>query len=152
MSSSIHFAGVPTKPDVDRMQSVFGVPDEGRLITYEEIEQVIGCKYRSNRFTSVVNAWRKSLESKHQVILGCDPGKGVYRLNPDDRLDLSGSKLRSGFRSVGKSGRIVAFTERARLSPENQRAADHITRVVSSVKLAIATAAKQIDLPDLSKR
>lgn len=152
MSDALYFSGVPTKPDVDRLQSAFGVPEEGKLITYDEIGQVIGCKYRTSRFSCITNAWRRSLETKHQVILGCVPGKGFFRLNPDDRVDLSGSKTRSGFRSIGKAGRIVACTDRNRLSPENQRAADHVCRVVASVKLAIATASKQIDLPDISKK
>lgn len=149
--SNLFQGGVPTKPDVDKLREKFGVPKEGAVITWKQIEDVIGCKKGSSRFATVVDAWRKAMDREHQLIFGPVRGQGLKALPPDDRIELSSQKRKSGIRMVGRSFKIATFTDRNRLTPENQRVQDHILRSAAAIKLAVATAAKGIDLPSLEK-
>lgn len=150
--STIHFTGVPTAPDVRRLRDKFGVPDEGKLITYESLEETLGYKRDSVRFRTVVYAWRRALESEHSALMEAVPSKGLVRMTPDERVEHSDGKKKSGLRAIGRAVRIVAFTDRARLTPENQHLADHLTKCGAAIKLAIATASKPEKLPELAKK
>lgn len=148
----ICIAGIPTAPDVDRLEKEFGIPEEGVLIPWEAIEAACGSSRGEHRFATVVTAWRRRLSNKHNVILGPVPGKGLVRLNANERIELAVSKRQSGFRFIGKSVRISTMTDKSRLTPENLRAAEHNERVASAIKLAIGTAAKPQELPSIGKK
>lgn len=147
--AKIFFSGVPTKPDVEKLRDALKIPEEGVLIPWERFESVLGFKRTTHRFSTVLQAWRRGLESEHQIIMGAVSGKGLMRLAPNDRIEHGAAKTRRGVRQIGRGARIVLFTDRSRLTPENQKAADHLTRCATAMKLAMATAAKEISLPSL---
>lgn len=140
----LYFRGVPTKPDVDKLRAVFGVPGEDVLITYDSIAEVIGSPRGSSRFHTVMNAWRNALEVEHKIVMRAEPGKGLVAMPPNDLVCTSvrqtACKMRQAARWVGRS--IIA--DRKRLTPENKRAADHLAKVGAALKLAAATAAPQL--------
>jgi len=53
--------GVPTDIDVERLAARWGIPDEGVVIPYAEVAEAIGQPHGSNRYRSVVSAWRRRL-------------------------------------------------------------------------------------------
>jgi hypothetical protein len=150
-ASNLFLGGTPTKLDVDKLRDKFGVPKEGDVITFDDLESVLSVSRRTFRFKTVLNAWRKALDREHNVVFGPDRGKGLICLPPNERIELSLHKSRIGVRMVGRAGRIASCTDRARLTPENQRAADHMERSVAAIKLALATSAKAVKLPSLEK-
>lgn len=148
-ASNLFLGGVPTKPDVDKLREAFGVPAEGTLLPWKSIESACGLKRGTHRFTTVVVAWRKALDREHNVILGPCQGKGLVCLPPNERVQLSAGKVKSGVRMVGRGARISATSDRSRMSPESQATADHINRMSASIRLALATESKGSTLPSL---
>lgn len=153
MSAKLFLGGVPTKPDVDRLRQVFGVPEVGNLIRYDAIEDAIGCKRQSDRFKTVVWAWRRAMKSEHRVIMAADPGKGLVRLDDDGKAELACAMDTRGFRQVRRAFGVAQITDRSRLSDDNRRALDHLDRRNASIRLALATGGdKKAALPDIEKK
>lgn len=150
-ASNLFLGGVPTKPDVEKLRKHYGVPKEGVVIRFDEMEELLAMNRRTFRFKTVLNSWRKAMDREHNVVFGPERGVGLVALPPNGRVELGAHKFRFGSRMIGRAGRIVATTDSARLTPENQRAADHITRTVSSIKLAMVTSSKPQALPSLEK-
>lgn len=150
--NGVFLGGVPTKPDVDKLRETYGVPDENTGIPYAAIENLIGCKKGSFRFQTVVNAWRKSLVREHHVVLSPDRGIGLIRLTENGKAELAVSTESKGFRAIRKASVIANITVRSKLSEENRTAIDHLNHRNAALRLAMATAAKQIELPDPEKK
>ena len=144
-------AGIPTLPDVDNLHARFGIPQEGVVIKWTEIESVLACGRTTCRFKTVVDAWRKSLEKKHGFALVAERGVGLVRPIPDTYVETAGTKARSAMRFIGRSIKFVGMADRNRLSDQNKKAADHFTRLGANIQLAALSAAKGIALPSLEK-
>lgn len=152
MSNNLVFnSGVPTEPDVRKLMDAFGAMQEGAVISYADISAIIGSPSKSFRFATVVNAWRKRLYREQNVVLCAVAGVGLKVADPDLRVNLAGAKYKSGIRHIRRAGDVSASTDRARLSPEAAKAADHLNRVASSVMLAAATEARKLNYKEPKK-
>ncbi len=149
MSANVFLGGVPTQPDVDKLQVEFKIPTEGTLIGWDAMARVIGVPVKSHRFRTVVHAWRKWLYVKHNVFLGAEPGKGLVALPPDGRIEAAKAKVSSGAKIIKRGVGISCTTDRSRLTPENAKAADHFARLGANIRLAEAASARGIELPAL---
>ena len=145
-------AGVPTKPDVDRLRKAFGIPAVGVVIKWDEFEQVLQLNRSTHRFKVVLSSWRKSLFREHHVLIAAERGVGLVRLDNNGNLVEAVKKEAEGWRRIGRSIRILSITDRNDLTPENKVAADRLELRIAAVKLAAATAAKALPAPDLSKK
>jgi len=127
---------VPTAPDVRRLVDAYGVPTIGTLYTHDEIEGVIKESRTSSRYRTVTLAWRRQIEREHDIILGAEPGQGFVALRPEERIDYSGRKLKTGVRAVRRAGRVVSTTDTSKLTREQVERADHVRRVAGAVTAA----------------
>lgn len=136
---------VPTAPDVQALLDKFGVPSEGTLIKYEELEALLGYKHRSCRFRTVLGVWRRRLEREHRRLLITQPTVGVSVANAVERLTVSHSKRNEGMRAIFVGSEIAQSTDRWRLkTPEQKRELDHNRQLGAAFKLAEQTAAKKL--------
>lgn len=138
------FRGIPTEPDVKRLEEAFGVPKIGTEIKYKAIADTIREAVGSHRYQSVVVAWRKRLENNHRVVLGTISGLAYVVLDGHGVANLSGATIKSALR---KSGKAVKFAEIAlthELAPEDKRVAEHVRNVGAALRLAAATEAKRL--------
>ena len=141
--------GIPTKVDVDRLIDEFGIPKEGQVITYEELQEALPeIQYRSCRWQTVVKAWRGHLEKKHNVILGPKRGEGLVALPPEGRIDMATSKYTTGVKMTDRAAVLAIKTDRSRLTPESKRTADFLRDAGAKIRLVVATAAKELAYPD----
>lgn len=122
----------PTGPDVQALIQAFGVPEEGVTITYKAVAAVIHAAPRTCRYNTVTAAWRAILEREHNVLLEARDGE-YRRLNPSDRVSFGGSKLKSAVRSVTRTHRVLDRTEFDRLSKNEQKRAEHLMMISSSM-------------------
>lgn len=143
--------GVPTDPDIEKLRKQIGVPKENQVLTFDELEKILGEHKKSSRFSTVVQRWKNLMNREHNIVFGPVRSVGIIALPPNERVQYSAGKYRFGLRQVGKAGIITATTDRSKLSDENQRVADHIQRSVAAIKLAAATSSKQQALPSLEK-
>lgn len=131
----LRFGGMPTDAEVNMLMERFGVPQEDKPIPYTEITATLRYEKESNRWGTVVDAWRRRLERDHNVILKAGGGQFVA-MTPSDRITHSGSRVKSGVRRIRKAGSIVASTDRGRLSEQDKARADHITIVTAALSHA----------------
>jgi hypothetical protein len=144
----VGLGGIPTDIDVRRLHEKFGIPKPGDVISYEQISDCIGNSHKENRFWSVTNAWRKKLFREHNLVSEAIPNKGFEFLDAHKRVSHSVSGFKGGLRKVARAGIIAASTERMNLSPEEQRTCDYLQNTAAQLKLAAATAARQLTYTD----
>lgn len=145
--SNLRFGGMPTDAEVRMLRDRFGVPEEGTPMPYNEIAQTIRQTERSNRYYTVVNAWRRFLRREHNVILRA--GGGCFRaMSPSQRVDHSGDRVKSGLRTIRRAEQVLIGTDRARLTDEEKRRADH-TQLIASALTHAARVESQKPVPAL---
>jgi len=145
MSTNLFLGGTPTEPDVERIVAKFGTPKIHDLITWADLESLLVLPRTKCRFRVVVGAWRKKLYREQNIVMEAVAGVGVKVLDPHQRIDFSGRRYRNHVRGVGRAGRIAELTDIGGLTPDELRVRDSLCRGVSAIRLAVSTAAKQID-------
>lgn len=144
--AKVYFGGVPTDADVEKLRQRYGAPAIGTRISYNDLQIVTGCAKMSNRFKTVVEAWRRKLEREHNLLLKAIPGIGYEVLDNHGRVNLAGTMHHHGLRKIMRAGMIAATTERAELSEPERRVCDHIAANGAAARLAIKTAPKCITI------
>jgi hypothetical protein len=140
------FAGIPTRPDVEKLISKFGIPEEGRLFRWDEISETIDIDRikQASRFRTVCEMWRKRLEREHNIILISESGVGLIAATPHDRVVVSGQKIKRSIRGLGKAERVLVTTDRARLNEDDKREYDFKIRLVATLRLTANTEVKRL--------
>ena len=136
--------GIPTAPDVTHLIEDIGIPDEGSVIEYGRVEELINSVRRAFRFKTVTHAWRKRLEREHGVLLVAVPNVGFKAACPTDRLSVSHSYYKQSIRRAMRCSDIAGTTDRKRLNDDEAHALDHYRRIGGVLKLAANAAAKQL--------
>lgn len=142
--AKLFFAGIPTENEVNQLMDTFGVPTMGTVITYSQIEGVVGVEQGTSRFRTIASAWRRRLYREFNLILKAVTGEGFKVLDNSGRVDFSTSVYKHGIRRVVRASDIAAKTDRSSLSPEEKRVCDHIQNNGASIRLAAATAAREL--------
>ena len=149
---AMYFAGTPTEPDIRKIRETY--PDDslndGDLIPYADIEKLIGAKRRGYRFQTVTSRWRSLVEKESGRIIGTKPAVGFVVLRDDEKVDLSGGKMRSAFRHARRSMIVSGLVDRRKLNDEQRRRQDHIDQVAARTTEAARLAAKA-ELPELTE-
>jgi hypothetical protein len=125
--SIVSLCGIPTKVDVDRLLDKFGVPAEGSLIAKSDIAKCIGESDDSNRFNSVLSAWRKLLFREHNLLTVGDGAKNIRIAEPSERIDWAASRVASARRNVGRAVIVAHQTDAKRLGEDQRKVRDNIT-------------------------
>ena len=113
--------GIPTKIDVDKLTSFYGVPKEGEVIRMEDAADKIGLHHKSNRFLTVFKSWRKMLFREHNL-LSVGTGDGAISFaDPTSRIEYAAKKVKTARTLVGRAVVIAHGTDTKRLSSELQK-------------------------------
>lgn len=144
----IGIGGIPTELDVRKLEEKFGVPKPGQTISYQEIAACIGNSNKENRFWSVTNAWRNKLFRENNIVTEAIPNEGFEFLDAHKRVSHSVGKFKGGLRKIAKGSAVAASTDRAGLTQEEVRVCDHVQNTGAALRLAAATAARQISYQD----
>lgn len=142
---------IPTRVDVDALIKEIGIPEVGSHISYNRIIEVIKVERTTGRWNGVVEAWKRELQNKHGIELRAVANEGFDVLDDNGKTNkVHGyvKKAANSFRRAEKTARLV---DRTKLTDENKKVYDHTMNFVAAVKLADATVAKQIDLPELDR-
>jgi hypothetical protein len=146
-------AGVPTAPDVDAMMARWGSVKIGDVIAHSEIERAIGARRSTDRYQTVVTAFRRRLERDQNVVLGAVPGVGYKVLSDAERVDAGYGKLATSGRAVRRAGTLAQGVESQDLTPEYRARATHLVAVSATIAGAMRTQAKRLarDLSGIRK-
>jgi len=144
VETKVWFKGISTDPEIRKLNDKYGIPAEGKIITYEDIAATIGANYQTPRFDVVYQRWVRLLYTRHNVKMLCRLGEGVYAAKPDERVDWSKDELTRGLRKFRRAGRVVRDTDYARLSPEAQKGADFVLKMDGAFRTISATIRKEL--------
>lgn len=132
----LFFGGLPTKIEVDRLMTKFGVPKEGEKITWQQVAEVISVPPRTNRFVSVVQAWRRLLFREHNTYMTCDGDNAIYAADPDTRVTKSAHKVANSRRAIARAILVTYQTDASRLSETKLRVREHLLKTGDKLRLA----------------
>ena len=133
--------GAPTEPAVNNLMEFFGVPDEGTIISWEDLEAVLSLSRSTSRFRTVVGAWRSKLFREHNVFMSAvGSGGGLVSSPPNTRVDVAARKIEQGRRAVLSGMFLAATTDHARLDADRQRTVASIA-ALNGVVLQLHTSA-----------
>lgn len=144
------FQGVPTAPTVAALIDRTGPLSPGDMISHELIEDVVGEARNSNRYRSVVQAWKQRLyELEENHVLESVPGRGYLVLDPSRRITRVKRKMKLSFRRIIREGDIAMRTDTETLTDDERRSREHALRISAGVTLARTYEPKAIDFGTL---
>lgn len=132
----------PTGPDVDRLAAMAYV--EGATITHDEIQEAIGERKGSQRYQTVVGAWKRRMLRERNIVLAAVPGVGYEVLRPGQRVTAGAALRAQAVRRARLGQRILRGTDTARLTPEERAVWDHEAKVGAAVIAVGRTSMRQV--------
>lgn len=144
---SLFFGGMPTGPDVKKLNDRWPEPKQGDRFSYSEIERTIGISRNEGRFHSITNAWRADLQSKG-FVSGCERGKAFF-IQTDKQVI---KETFSDFVSVQKKFRRRRMKLSA-ISPEKEelkQLRDHAATNVYKLECAMKEAKNTVSFPNVT--
>lgn len=142
--SGLFLGGVPTEPDVKRLIEAYSTLKPGDEITHAEMARTIDADERSNRYRTVVTAWRRQMLKLHNVDMQPIRGVGFRIIDGIERISASvkdyGGGVRKIVRSVGRARRV----EMEKLTNEQQRVSEHALRHMEATADSARRASKEI--------
>lgn len=136
--------GLPYGPQVRKLEDNYPVPEENRIISHNELSEIIGENHGTKRYYGVINSWRKTLLNELGIDTAWLPSEGLKILDPSDRLHHSEADFKSSLRKAKRSVRRLAATPRDRLDDIGKRRYDHAAIVMAKIKLEAEHAQKQL--------
>lgn len=109
--------GIPTAPAVAKFKKTWPALKPGDRIPYDDLEQAIGIKWRTQRWKSFVRALQSSLK-KDGIDIQCDAGKALYVPTPEQTFADTPKKIDESRRGLTKMLHRVAA-----VIPENEQQA-----------------------------
>lgn len=108
---------VPTRMAVTKLEEHFTNLQPGELISWNEIEKVIGEPKDSNRFKNITGAWRKiQLQERNILLSAVGNGLGLIVADSKRRIDEASSRVKRGRKQVAKAIYIAYGTNPEELS------------------------------------
>lgn len=156
MGMKLMMFGIPTGPDVRKLEDAFGKPLAGAEVSHEQIEEVLGVKRTTSRYKTVTLAWRKQLRTQHNIDLEAVPGTGFRSLTDAERVGAGVKGARAGVkkvvRSVKRSDAVVTEdaglqTKQAVLRRLSLAMTDEFNRSMKSIEPPRPAASNPMPLP-----
>lgn len=132
-----------TAPDVDILAELLDYT-EGRIITHAEIAALIGAQYDTQRYWTVVTAWKRRMLNDHNIVVANIPKTGYQVLKPGQRVTAGANLRHQAVRRARLGQRIIRGTDTARLTAEQRAAWDHEARIGAAVIAIGRTTIRQI--------
>lgn len=147
----LYFSGVPRDPDVRKLRETYPENNlqQGQVIPYKEVEQLLCERKDSNRWKGVTTQWRKVVEEETGVLIGVERGKGFKVLQDVEKLDLCGSKLKTASKMARRSYEVACRIISQKLSEEDKSRLDFYVTKSSKVIAASQIKSKKKLLPEL---
>lgn len=152
MNDGIYLGGLPTGPDVRKLEAKF--PDlealRGKIITHEEVEQLLGEPRTSNRYKTVTGAWRRKVEKSTGIVIdgrGEAQGVGFRVLLHGDQVEFGVNQRRAGARRIRRAYQAVASTNEEKLTAEQKRLRDHEIFAAAKINAVMMATRKKLGEP-----
>jgi len=131
--NGLFFGGIPTDSDIRLLEETIGIPEIGKIVPYEDVEEILKISKDSSRFKTVTVRWRKKVERDHNVIIGTERGIGFVAKDSASRIDIGSGKLKSGLKSIRRANKVVSSTDHTDLTDDQIQVARHVRHITSSL-------------------
>lgn len=144
LKPAVYRGYLPTQLDIDKLNAAYP-PEElvaGTEIPYTDFERIIGAKYRSNRYNTVLHRWRKVMEQKHKITFRPLQGRALIVCDDDKKIEVVNVKIGVASTYLRNARTIHSGIDRSRLTEAGQMAFDQ-----NSSRLGIMIATEQRRTP-----
>lgn len=133
----------PTKPYIDKLIELVGVPEEGADISMSEIEAAINVPRTSSRWGTLIARWKEVMRNTYGRIVICKRGEGKYHfcLN-DEKVDVAMSRKGRAERDIHRAMQILDTVDREYLSAERKSVYDNVRISMQQNMLLLAQSVK----------
>lgn len=143
-AGKLFLGGVPVEPDVKKIETAVGTPEEGKLIPYETIESILKLNRMSNRFKGVTDAWRRKLLRENNVRMLCVDGLGFCAGTPEQRVAEIVDRTAHVRIHLSRTCNLGQLVDADRLPEAQRKALAHYNHANASHALAMATDRKRL--------
>jgi len=139
-------SGLPTGPEVDKLiaKHPITVMVPGYTVPYTEAVNILKLDKRSQRYSTVVSAWRKRLYEQYNIFIGVSRGEGYVVLDGSGRVDTASRRVKQSVKRVVKAGTLARNTDRTALTPGELRIKEHLENMAGGIETLVATARKKL--------
>ena len=135
---------VPSAPAIRAIQNATGELTAGDMITYDQLESIIGDNRKSDRWKTVVSTWRAQLLREDNIMLGNVINTGYVVLDAQGRITASARRYGHGVKRIIRAGVDSKNTSAVELDDTQRKARDHMMRQAGAYVLAEKTAPKKL--------
>ena len=135
--TNLFFGGVPTGPDVRRLREAFPDDDmpEGRVISYDEVEEVLGRERGSSRFETVTSIWRRVFERDTGRILHRVRQEGFKVIVDREKVQLAAQKISTAGRLSRRAVVVGSAVDRKNLTADELAAHEVLSKKAAALTL-----------------
>ena len=147
--------GIPTRPDVKLLLKAFPeLKRDGSVISHAEVEEVIGVHHKSNRYRSVVTAWRKVLESEQGICLDGmgAAGQGFVVLSAPEMPKFGRKKLRQATKAAKRGFVVAGLAPDSELNTTDRAKRDHVLLHLGTALQSLRGESKALMTPPKPKQ
>lgn len=137
MSTSVQVGGRPTGPQVRVLMERFSDRAEGDTVSFLEVSEATGEKIDSNRFRTLLVAWKKALFDEKNIFIESVRGVGVRVVPAAERTASGINKVRRGVRQIRKGNRVVRSVPMDKLSEAQRSGHMRASRVLEEMETDI---------------
>lgn len=134
--------GRSTAPQVRILRDKFPVK-RGDKVTKQQIAQAIGEEIDSNRWLTVVQAWRKQVERETGIYLRALPKEGYEACAGDDQVRGGMDKTRTAVRCLQRGVERASVVPEGELTEGGRMARLHMTMRLAPMIAGMRTAVKE---------
>ena len=143
----LYFGGMPTDPDVRKLLDAFPNLAVGETVLYSDVSDVIGVPYGTNRWESIITAWRKRmLRPETNMDLARISGTHFLVLSAPQRVNKGSENVRRRVRAIRRDANLVASVPAADLDDISKKHRDHVLKR-AAILLDADREGKKIDPP-----
>lgn len=142
--SNIHFSGTPTAPAVSKLMEAHGPLEVNAVIKHETIEAACFENRKSDRYRTVVKAWKNEVWNKTGMVIESLPRIGYQVLDNHKRVTHATRLQRHGIKRIRRGATVAVNTDKDGLSDDEKKAIERAALIHASLRLSELVKPKQI--------
>jgi len=125
----IYFGGVPTDGELKLLLEAFDDLKEEAVITHDQITEVIGVEWKTDRYRTVTDRWKKTIFREQNIDIAAIPSVGFRVLTPDERVKYGIKDAGSAHRKLTRARTRTGRADTKRLSEQMLLKQEHAMRL-----------------------
>jgi hypothetical protein len=134
--TQVWLAGVSTDIEVDRLNKAFPNLKIGDRFTDEDLEIILELEKDSQRFSTVMDRWRRYCQNRKNLLITRDRITGYHVADDNERTEVAEDTLEKAVGRIDRAVKILHGTDKYKLDEPHLKKHDHISICLGSIKSA----------------